>query len=112
LKKLRYHKVILYCDADVDGSHISTLILTFFFRFEERINWTRIYIATPLYTWLKGNKKGMHGMMYNVIKPSMKRMVVPFIQRYKGLGDECRAIVGTTMDPNTLEHCISNILIV
>ncbi len=102
LEKLRYHKVVIMCDADVDGSHIATLILTFLFRYmRELIESGYVYIATPpLYLVKKGAKKE-----YAWNDDQRDRILNEYgtganVQRYKGLGEmNAEQLWDTTMNP-------------
>ena len=105
--KLRYHKVVIMCDADVDGSHIETLILTFFFRYmKELIDQGNIYIATPpLYLVKKGSDQryAWNDDQRDIFVQEMKgkgNETSVGIQRYKGLGEmNAEQLWETTMNP-------------
>ena len=109
IEKLRYHKVVIMCDADVDGSHITTLILTFFFRYMRAlIENGHIYVAAPpLYKVQKGKQ-----FRYCWTEEDRREAISQYAkgenddsvktQRYKGLGEmNAEQLWETTMDPQS-----------
>jgi len=112
LAKLRYHKVVLMADADVDGQHITTLLLTLLFRFmRPLIEHSHVYLAMPpLYKvkWSKGDPdyaysdRERDGLIEAGETAGRRRVAGDSIQRYKGLGEmNAKELWETTMDPAT-----------
>lgn len=106
INKLRYHKIIIMTDADVDGAHISTLMLTFMYRFmPELIRQGYVYLAKPPLFKIEKNKK----VWYAYDEPELNKILMEIgrdgnnkIQRYKGLGEmDPEQLWETTMDPET-----------